>query len=110
MNQEHGQFVIDTPLMFAGLAYGLRQRYDDIPKEGRWRTRSFPGRKGQHISGFIATAKGSIQATHPVVAHNFEAEEGLAFTDGLENTIGELPESREAQLSPRQPHADHDRH
>jgi len=41
-------------------------------------------------------AKGSIQATHPGIAHNFEAEQRVAFTDGLENTIGESSERREA--------------
>lgn len=102
--------MIDTPLMVAGLAYSLWQRYDDIPKKGRGWARSFPGGKGQHISGFVAMAKGSIQATHPAVAYDFEAEERLTFTDGLEDTIGKLAERRQAQLPPRHPHADHDRH
>ena len=110
VNQEHNQFMVDTPLMAASLANGLRQRYDDIAKQGRRGTGAFPGRESEHIRGFIAMAKGSIQATHPVVAHNFEAEKRLAFTDGLENTIGEVPEGHKAQLLPCQPHADHNRH
>ncbi|ULA59188.1 MAG: hypothetical protein LZF60_90065 [Nitrospira sp.] len=110
MNQEYDQFMIDTLLMLACLAYGLWQRYDNIPEKVRWRARPFSGGKGQHIGGCIAMTKGSIQATHPVIAHNFEAEKRLAFPDELKDTIGELPERREAQFSPRQPHTDYDRH
>ena len=96
MNQEYDQFMVDTPLMLAGLANGLRQRYDHIPQQSGRRPRPFPGRKREHIGGFVTLAKGSIQATHPGIAHNFEAEKRVAFTDGLENTIGEGSERREA--------------
>jgi hypothetical protein len=54
--------------------------------------------------------EGSVQAAHPIVADYFNAEKRLAFTDGLENPIGEGLKRREAQLPPRKPHADHDRH
>jgi hypothetical protein len=110
VNEEYGQFMIDTPLMTARLTNGLWQGNDDIPQQGRWRAGPFPGRKGQHIRGVITMTKASIQAAHPVVAYDFEAEQRLAFTDGLEDTIGEAPERREAQRPPRKPHADHDRH
>ena len=110
VNEEYGQFMIDTPLMTARLTNGLWQGNDDIPQQGRWRAGPFPGCEGKHIGGFVTMPKQSVQAPHPNVTHNFEAKQRVAFTDGLKNTIGELLQRRKTKLSPRQPHADHDRH
>jgi hypothetical protein len=45
--------------------------------------------------------KGPIQAAHPAVAHNFEAEKGFTFADGVQNVTGKFPEGLEAQLPSR---------
>ena len=110
VNQKHHQLVIDPLLMTTGLTNGLGQGNDNIAQQRRGRPWSFPGRKREDIRCFVTMAEGSVQATHPVVAYNFEAEERLAFADSMQNMTGKSPEGSEADPPPRKPHADHNRH
>jgi hypothetical protein len=110
MNQEHRQLMIDAPLMSTSLANGLRQRNDDVSKKRRGRSRSFPHGKGQDIRRLVTLTKGPIQATHPMIAHDFEAEQRVGFAYRSEDPAGKRSQGTETQLSPRQPHADRYRH
>ena len=50
-----------------------------------------------------------IELTHPNVAHNFKAEHGLGFIDGLKNTAGELGQHLKGDAASKA-HADNDGH
>jgi len=52
----------------------------------------------------------AIEATHPNVTDNFEAEQRVGFPDGMKDTTGKFREHFESEASPSKPHADKNRH
>jgi hypothetical protein len=85
VNEQYDQLVLSGLLVLTGLAEGLRERNDNVTQKVRRRPRSLSRRKGQHIRGFIAMTKPSIQSSHPAITHEFKAEERVGFINRVEN-------------------------